>query len=157
MAWDTGKVLKAYRQFHPHQLKLQTHHPMTNHQQLGSSTEGSNDPFLEDKRDWTTLRRVVRWVLSVGGLSFMGLIGYAASSYVHNVSTEAAANTLTLVSPLIVKVQSLEEYRERAERQSEASQLQMTDVLLKLSALQTLQDDNNKNTERILRKLDSIK
>lgn len=118
------------------------------------TTSESQQPFLSRPRDWTLLRRVVKWTLSIAGVGFVALISYAASTYVHNVAADAATNALQLVTPLVAKVQTLEEFKARNEKQMDAMQIQMTTVLIKLSTLESLQDANNKNTERILRKLD---
>lgn len=115
----------------------------------------SDVPFGEKKRDLVLLKRILKTFFVLCGSALLALIAYASRTYVKDVATQTVIEQMGALSALPNKIQSLEEFKEREERSSAATTAQLNTIFVKLSALETMQDVNNKNTERILHKLDT--
>jgi hypothetical protein len=117
----------------------------------------SDAPFGAKKRDFVIVRRVFKLFFVFCGATLVALIAYASRTYVKDIASQTVLEQLSSFNQLPNKIQSLEEFKDREEKTSDNTRQQVNMIFVKLSALETMQDVNNKNTERILHKLDSLK
>lgn len=115
----------------------------------------SDAPFGAKKRDFIIVKRAFKTFFVLCGATLVALIAYASRTYVKDVAAQAVLDQMGNLNSIPSKVQSLEEFKEREEKATLATQQQVNMIFIKLSALETMQDVNNKNTERILHKLDT--
>lgn len=115
----------------------------------------SDAPFGAKKRDFIIVQRAFKTFFVLCGATLLALIAYAGRTYVKDVASQEVLNQISNFGGLPNKVQSLEEFKEREEKSSTAVQAQVNLIFVKLAALETMQEVNNKNTERILIKLDT--
>lgn len=113
----------------------------------------SDPPFGRRQRDWTLLIRGLKIFFVTCGLALLTLIGYSAHTYIKEVAAQQVTDSLATLNTLTSKVQSLDEFKVREERQTADTQAQVNLILIKMSAVEVMQAENNKNTERILNQI----
>lgn len=116
----------------------------------------SLSPWGSKKSDWVVVVRV----LKVGGVliasTLITLIAYAARTYVKDLAGEKADGAVAPFLALPSKIQTLQEFQVRQEKETADEKEQIVSILVKISAIQTSQDETAKKTDRILRKLDNM-
>lgn len=105
-------------------------------------------PFSKAGPSWAAILKLLGWASPF-------LIGaamlYLGKEFATHSEVQAAVAPLTTVP---AQVQSLQEFRGRAEVQQQATAQVISVIQQDLSAIKALQSEATRNTDRILRKLD---
>lgn len=127
-----------------------------------SRTPDSADPFPRTSRDWRAMFfKLAKALLATVATAVVAIVGYAANNYIRDIAKTEATNATTPFVELPPKVQSLTEFKTRAEEahKETAEQLQLLRVRLERmesagDARWIAQADQNRRVLELLDRMD---